>query len=135
MTMTHIPATDLATEIAAQVASLTLVTNLFAGTIRASDSNIPRDSVFVWGSGGLPPLRTMSDPDEIRVALVHVRVRSAKYASGSDLAHSIMNLLRGDDIATYLEVTSATSEPAGLGEDPDGNHYFGFEYLMTYQEP
>ncbi len=133
--MTHIPATDLATEIAAQVASLILPATLVARTIRAHDSNIPRDSVFVWGSGGLPPLRTMGDPDEIRVALVHVRVRSAKYASGSDLAHSIMNLLRGDDISTYLEAISATSEPAYLGDDPDGNHYFGFEYLMTYQEP
>lgn len=133
--MTHIPATDLATEIGTQVASLTLGTNLFHSMIRASDSNVPKDSVFVWGSGGLPPLRTMSDPDEIRTALVHVRVRSAKSDDGSTLAHSIMNLLRGDDISTYLEVIAAGSEPATLGEDSDGNHYFGFEYLMTYQEP
>lgn len=133
--MTHIPATDLATEIGTQVASLTLGTNLFASMIRAPDTNIPRDSVFVWGSGGLVPLRTMSDPDEVRTALVMIRVRSAKYKDGSDLAHSIMNLLRGDDVSTYLEVAVATSEPAALGEDSDGSHYFGFEYLMTYQEP
>ena len=133
--MTHIPATDLATEIASQVASLTLGTNLFHSMIRAADSNVPRDSVFVWGSGGLPPLRTMGDSDEIRMALVIVRVRSAKYADGSVLARSIMNLLRGDDVSTYLEVKTASSEPSALGEDSDGNHFFGIEFLLTYQEP
>lgn len=133
--MTHIPATDLATEIGTQVGSLTLGTNLFHSMIRASDSNVPKNSVFVWGSGGLVPLRTMGEPDEIRTALVHVRVRNSKREDGSDLAHSIMDLLRGDIVSTYLEVTVATSEPASLGEDSDGSHYFGFEYLMTYQEP
>ncbi len=133
--MTHIPATDLATEIAAQVASLTLGTNLFHSMIRARDSNVPNDSVFVWGSGGPAPLRSMGDPDEIRVAMVIIRVRSAKYKDGSDLAHSIVNLLRGDNVATYLDVAVASSEPTAMGEDPDGNHYFGLIYFMTYQEP
>ncbi len=133
--MTHIPATDLATEIGTQVGSLTLGTNLSDGTIRAPSSFIPKDSVFVWGSGGVEPLRTMGDPDEIRMALVHVRVRSAKFAAGSTLAHSIMDLLRGDDVSTYLEVIVSKSEPMALGEDSDGNHYFGMEYLMSYQEP
>jgi len=133
--MTHIPATDLATEIGTQVGSLTLGTNLFASTIRAPDSNIPKDSVFVWGDGGLVALRSMGDPDEIRTALVHVRVRSAKFSAGSTLAHSIMDLLRGDDVLTYLDVEVSKSEPMAMGEDSDGNHYFGFEYLMTYQEP
>ena len=132
--MTHFPATDLATEIGSQVASLTLATNLFASTIRAADSNIPKDSVFVWGSGGPAPLRTMGDADEIRVAMVHVRVRSGKYKAGSDLIHSIMNSLRGDDISSYLEVVVAASEPSSMGEDSDGNHYFGIIYFMTYQE-
>ncbi len=135
MGMTHIPATDLATEIASQVGSLTLGSNLFASTIRAPDTNIPSDSVFVWGDGGLEPLRSMSDPDEIRTALVHVSVRSGKFADGSTLAHSIMNLLRGDDISTYLDSIISKSEPQALGEDADGLHYFGMEYLLTYQEP
>ena len=133
--MTHIPATDLATEIGSQVASLTLATNLFASMIRAPDSNVPKDCVFVWGDGGLAPLRAMGDPDEIRVAMVHVRVRNSKFKNGSDLAHSIMDLLRGDDVSTYLGVEVARSEPMALGEDKDGHHYFGMEYLMTYQEP
>lgn len=132
--MTHIPATDLATEIGSQVASLTLGTNLFASMIRAPDSNVPRDSVFVWGSGGPAPLRAMGDPDEIRVAMVIIRVRSAKFKDGSDLAHSIMDLLRGDDILNYLEVIVASSEPVAMGEDPDGSHYFGLIYFMSYQE-
>lgn len=133
--MTHIPATDLATEIASQVGSLTLGTNLFHSMIRAADSHVPRDSVFVWGSGGPAPLRSMGDPDEVRTAMVLIRVRSAKYVDGSNLAHSIMNLLRGDDISTYLDVNSAASGPTAMGEDSDGNHYFGLIYFMTYQEP
>jgi len=133
--MTHIPATDLATEIGTQVGSLTLGTNLFASTIRAPDSNIPKDSVFVWDDGGLKPLRSMGDSDEIRTVLVHVRVRNVKLAAGSALAHSIMNLLRGDDVSTYLDVEIAISGPRALGKDSDGNHYSGLEYLMTYQEP
>lgn len=132
--MTHIPATDLATEIASQVGSLTLGTNLFTTMIRGANRDVPKDSVFVWGSGGVGPLRTMGDPDEIRTAIVTIRVRSAKYANGSSLAHSIMNLLRGDDISTYLEVIVSTSEPISLGEDADGLHFFGLTYTMTYQE-
>ena len=133
--MTHIPAEDLATEIATQVGSLTLGTNIFHSSIRAPGKSIPKDSVFVWGDSGRPPLRTMGDSEEIRTAVVHVRVRDPKFKTGSDLAHSIMDLLRGDDVSTYLEVKVAISEPRSMGQDSDGNHLLGMEYLMTYQEP
>ena len=133
--MTHVPALDLATEIATQEGTLTLGTNIFHSSVRAPDSFIPKNCVFVWGDSGRAPLRTMGDPDEIRVAVVHVRIRNAKSATGSTLAHSIMNLLRGDDVSTYLEVKIAISEPRSMGQDTNGNHLFGMEYLMTYQEP
>lgn len=133
--MSHVPALDLATEIATQEVTLTLGTNIFHGSIRAPDSFIPKNAVFVWGDSGRAPLRTMGDPDEIRIAVVHVRIRNANFSTGSTLAHSIMNLLRGDDVSTYLEVKVAISEPRSMGQDSEGNHFFGMEYLMTYQEP
>ncbi len=133
--MSHIPALDLATEIASQEGTLTLGTNIFHSTVRAPDSFIPKNCVFVWGAPGRAPLRTMGDPDEIRAAVVHVRVRNSKFATGSELIRSIMDLLRGDDISTYLEVKIAASEPRAMGQDSNANHYFGMEYIMTYQEP
>lgn len=133
--MSHLPAEALATEIGTQVASLTLNTNLFHSSVRAPDASVPINSVFVWGDGGLGPLRTMGDPNEIRRALIVVRVRDAKHKVGRDLALSIMNSLRGKNIATYLDLVSATSEPRMLGQSDKGHHYFGIEFLMTYQEP
>ncbi len=95
----------------------------------------PRDSVFVWAQGGLEPLRTMGEPNEIRMVVVHVRVRDAKYRNGEDLAISIQDSLRAVSIATYLETKAAISFPRAMGQDSDGAHYFGFEFIMTYQEP
>lgn len=130
--MSHVPATDLATEIGTQVGGLTLGTNLFHSSVRAPNASIPINSVFVWGSGGKPPLRTMSQPDEIRSAVVHVRVRDRTYSIGSTLAHTIMNTLRGLSVSTYLDLVAAISEPRSMGQDSESNHYFGMEYLMTY---
>ncbi len=133
--MTHIPAEDLATEIATQIGSLTLGTNIFHSMMRAPDSVVPKACVFVWGSGGPAPERTMGDPDEIRRAIVSVQVRNPKHKLGSDLIHEIVDALRGDDIATYLEVKVGMSEPLSFGQDTDGLHIFATNYVMTYLEP
>ncbi len=131
--MTHSPDTALATEIGTQVGSLTLGTNLFIGTVRADDTVFPRNCVFVWSGGGPIPQRTMGEPDEIRTTIVHVRVRDAKYSVGSTLATLIMNSLRAVSVATYLDMKGAIGEPRAMGQDPDGNHYFGMEYIMIYE--
>ena len=133
--MTHVPGTALATEIATQVASLTLGTNVFNSMIRAPDSHIPVNSVFVWAQGGLEPLRTMGETNEIRQVIVHVRVRNSKYRAGENLALLIQDSLRAKSISTYLETKAAIAFPRAMGQDSDGNHYFGFEFIMTYQEP
>ncbi len=130
--MSHEPATDLATEIGTQVGVLTLGTNLFDSSVRAPNAFVPIDSVFVWASGGKAPLRTMSQPDEIRSAVVHVRVRDREYGVGNSLARTIMNTLRGLSLLTYLDLVAAISEPRSMGQDSESNHYFGMEYLMTY---
>lgn len=133
--MTHSPALDLATEIATQTAGLTLGTNVFHSMMRGADANIPVNAVFVWETVGPPPQRTMGDPDEIRRALVNVQVRDIKYLTGYDLAYTIMNNLRGDTVATYLDVAVSSGSPSAMGQDSDGNHIFSFIYVMAYQEP
>ncbi len=133
--MTHTPSEALATEIGGQVGSLTLGTNLFHSGVLAPDSYIPINCVFVWPDGGARPLRSMGDPDEIRRTLIVIRVRNAKQKTGRDLALSIINALRGRDIATYLDLVCATSGPRMLGQSADGHHYFGAEFILTYQEP
>ena len=132
--MTHTPDIALATEIAAQVASLTLGTNIFHSTVRAPDSRVPVDCVFVWEDGGPTPLRTMGEPDEIRLAVLHVRVRDSVHGDGAALAKSVMNSIRAKSIATYLDLEAMNSGPRALGQDSDGRHYFGLEYVLTYQE-
>ncbi len=133
--MTHTPALALATEIGTQVGSLTLGTNLFHSTIRAPDVAIPENCVFAWNGGGALPLRTMSEPDEIRKAVILVSVRNTKYATGNSLAISIMDSLRAQNIATYLDLELVNSAPRSLGQDEEGLHHFGLEFILTYQEP
>lgn len=133
--MTHTPAEALATEIGTQVGSLTLGTNLFHSTIRAPDGTIPENSVFAWDGGGAPPLRTMSEPDEVRKSVILVSVRNTKYGTGSDLAILIMNSLRAQSISTYLDLELMNSAPRSLGQDEEGLHHFGLEFILTYQEP
>ncbi len=133
--MTHTPAQAIATEIGTQVGALTLGTNLFHSTVRAPDVLVPKDCVFAWNGGGVPPLRTMGEPDEIRSAIVMVGVRDSKYADGNSLAILIMNSLQAQSIATYLDLELVNSSPRSLGQDADGLHHFGMEFILTYQEP
>ena len=133
--MTHTPAKALATEIGTQVGALTLGTNLFDSTIRAADGFIPENCVFAWDGGGAAPLRTMSEPDEIRRSVIVVSVRDLKYNSGRNLAILIMNSLRAQAISTYLDLELVNSAPRALGQDDEGLHHFGLEFILTFQEP
>jgi len=133
--LTHTPALALATELASQTAGLTLGTNVFHSMMRGADGNIPTNAVFVWETVGPSPERTMGDPDEIRRALVNVQVRDSKYLTGYNLAYTIMNNLRGDDVATYLDLAIRSGSPSAMGQDSDGNHIFSMVYMMAYQEP
>ena len=133
--MTHTPAEALATEIGTQVGSLTLGTDLFHSTIRAPDGTIPENCVFAWDGGGAPPLRSMSETDEIRRSVILVSVRNIKYKTGSDLAILVMNSLRAQSIATYLDLELVDSAPRSHGQDDEGLHHFGLSFILTYQEP
>lgn len=128
--MSNIPGTDLAIKIAA-VTALVLGTDLFHSTVRAATENIPRDSVFVFESGGLAPLRTMGQPDEVRTSILTIVVRNGKYATGNTLVHSIMDSIRGVDITNYLDVTMVTNTIA-QGQDAKGTHMFGFTIALVY---
>lgn len=132
--MSHQPSTDLTAAIATQIASLIAGTNLFDSMVKGSDANIPVNCVFVWNTPGITPLRTMGEPNEIRQAIVQLRVRNSKSGTGLALAFEIFNALRGLAVATYLDVKSAASGPSNLGQDSDGAYYFSASFVMVYQE-
>ena len=128
------PADDLNTVLAAQITALTVGTNLFSSTIRAPDGFIPVDCVFTWSGGELEPQRTMSDPDAIRRAVIQVRVRDGKFGDGSDLIYEIAASLIGVDISGYLDATLGSPGPRAMGQDTDGRHLFGAEFILIWIE-
>ena len=132
--MTHTPGIALATEIAAQIGTLTLGTNLFHSSLRAPSASVPKDCVFVWLSGGVSPLRVMGEAKEIRTTVVMVQIRDSSFGDGNTLALDIMNGIQAASVATYLDIVAATAGPRMLGQDDLSLHHFGMEYLMTYEE-
>ena len=128
------PAEDMQTHIASLIGSLTAGTNLFASKPRAPRSGVPTDSVFVWATPGRKPDLSMSYVDEIRRPTVLISVRNARQKTGSDLAQSIFNTLRGTLPAGYLDLFSVMSSPVDNGYDSDGNHSFIISFTLAYLE-
>lgn len=134
--MTHNPAKDIRDLLDGDSAlGLTTGTDLFLGQQRAIGAQIPADAVFVAGNSGLPPIRTMGETEEIRRALVTVRVRWSSFGAGDQKVRDIMNFLQAEPILTYLSnVLLTESEPLPLGEDDQGNHMWSFGCEVVYRE-
>jgi hypothetical protein len=124
----------MVTHIAGLIGSLTAGTNLFASKVRAPRGDVPSDAVFVFASPGRPPDRSMQQVDEIRWPTVSVVVRDSRQKTGSDLAQSILNTLRGTVPTGYLDLTSTGSSPMDNGYDSDGRHFFSITYVLAYLE-
>ena len=128
------PAEDMVTHIAGLIGSLTAGTNLFASKPRAPRSGVTQDAVFVFTSAGRNPDRSMRQVDEIRWPVVSVIVRNSRQKTGSDLAQSIFNTLRGTLPTGYLDLTTGGSSPNDMGYDSDGRHFFTMTFIMPYLE-
>lgn len=128
------PAVDIAAHIASLIPSLTVGTNLFSSKPRAPRGDVPQDAVFVWTGAGRVPDRVMSYADEIRWPIVMVAIRHSRQQSGSALAQSILNTLRGTVPAGYLDLTSVLSAPIDNGYDSDGRHHFMLTFTTPYLE-
>ena len=128
------PAEDMQTHIAGLIGSLTAGTNLFASKMRAPRSGVPVDAVFVWAEPGRVPERSMGEVDEIRWPVAMVYVRNGRQKTGSDLAQSILNTLRGTVPAGYLWLASTASAPTDIGFNSDGWHQFVMAFNLAYLE-
>lgn len=128
------PAEDMVTHIASLIGSLTAGTNLFASKPRAARSGVTQDAVFVWSTPGRKPDLSMGYVDEIRRPVVIVHVRNGRQKTGSDLAQSILNTVRGTLPAGYLDLSSTMSSPVDSGYDSDGRHQFLISFMLAYLE-
>ena len=77
----------------------------------------------------------MSEPDEVRKAVVMVTVRNTSFATGNALIIDIMDSLRAQAVATYLDLELSSGAARALGQDDEGLHHFGTDFILTYQEP
>ena len=128
------PAEDMVTHIAGLIGSLTAGTNIFASKPRAPRGDVEQDAVFVHATAGREPDKSMGYVTEIRWPVVVVTVRNSRMKTGSDLAQSIFNTLRGTVPAGYQDLTSNGSSPADMGYDSDGRHFFIMTFMMPYLE-
>jgi len=92
------------------------------------------DAVFVWAQPGRKPDLSMGYVDEIRRPTVIVHIRNARQKTGSDLAQSILNTLRGTLPAGYQDLTSVMSAPVDNGFNSDGIHSFLVSFTLAYLE-
>jgi hypothetical protein len=127
------PPDDLATFIAAAGLSLTKGTNLFVSTLREVSADIPKNAVFLFGSAGASPERTMGEVTEVRHPHVLIRVRWSSFSSGNTKIRAIQDALQAASISGYLDVVALQAEPLNLGQDAEGLHMWGLTYQMVYE--
>lgn len=132
--MSHNPALDFATFLAGAGLGLTLGSSIVVGMPRDAGPTVPKDAVFVWGLGGPPATRVMGQVNEVRRPLVSLRVRNHSIVSGDTLARNILNAVAGTDVATYLDTFPLQPEPNYAGQDSDGDHFWGHNFEMVYEE-
>jgi len=128
--------TLLAAHLSANIAGLTLGTNVFDGPVRAEDEAsglMPGEAVYVTLDGGMAPLDTKG-AEVIRQAAVAVRVRSKTddYAGGRTLAEACWKAAHHAALTGYMDVGCVTSAPAYLGQLADARHEWSFNVECIY---
>lgn len=130
------PAIDIATYLAAQLGTLTLQTNLFAGPVRGPDARAPVEAVFVFSTGGPAPLEHIAGGSGTNhwQPELQIRVRSSKeeFANGLALARSVTSTLHHATVSGYVEVAARESDPVYLGPDDAGYHEWSVGIRLEY---
>lgn len=115
------PDLDVATQMAADSASLTLGTNLFAGPVLEAGNGIPSKAVFVTSATGLLPTRLFRNVDIVNAMLqIWVRGNPGDVASATEFAHEVWRVTRNMSITSpneYISVLSLGSGPNSLGQN------------------
>lgn len=110
--------------------------NIYTGPVRAASTaaGVPINCMFVKEASGAPPMRVMTEANEIRSVVVQIIYRSAKEQTGHDLMMSIMNSLIGQTPTGYLDMFTNQSAPNHAGPDENDHHKFTLNYLMRYEQ-
>lgn len=132
--MSHNPAVDLATFLAAAGLGLVLGTSIVVGMPRDVGGTVPKDAVFIHGFGGTPATRFMGQATEVRRPLLMLQVRNGSMLAGDTLARDILDAVAGSDVVTYLDVFPSQSEPNYAGQDQNGDHFWNHSFEMVYEE-
>lgn len=127
-----VPATDVATFLAAAGLSLTLGTNIFTGPIRGASTSVPKNAVFIKGLPGGLPQRTMGQVDEIRSPIVSIQTRWDNFGDGDTKVRAIQEALQSPSISGYIDVVAQQSEPFVLPQDNEGLHQWSMIYTLKY---
>lgn len=114
--------------------SLVTGTNLFEGGIRPATNGIPRNAVFITETGGNPPIRVMSQINEIHRVFVFIRVRWSDYASGVAKTEAIRQELQAASIAGYLDFSALQSRATYVGLIEQGDHIWMLGYTITFEQ-
>jgi hypothetical protein len=130
------PDVALAQHIATNVGSLTYGTNIFSGTIRPPDGNVPVDAVFVLASGGVPPSGFLGQTISWKEIELSIFIRSNKdnFASGRDLARQIWPYVQYAQLSGYFDVRARDPDALYLREDSEGRHLHQIAVTATIKE-
>ncbi len=128
------PPKDIVAHLDAAAIGLTKGTDLFASRPRTETSNIPANSVFIYGLPGAAPTRVMGQVEEILAPVVMILVRNRSYSTGDALGRTIRDTLQAASVSPYLDVVAQSSEVESIGQDNDGNHQFMLGFEVAYIE-
>jgi len=126
------PPLDVATKL--QTAGVgALGSSIWVGPIRPASSSVPVASVFVTGTGGPRPQRTLGRITEIRRPTVQVMVRAADHDAGLTKAKAVHAALHNSTIAGYGDVEALQPEPIYVGLDSQEHELFSINFMLFYQ--
>lgn len=122
--MADAPDIAVRARLAAQVASLTVGTNLFAGPMRAPGAGVPATAVFCRPQAGLvnrPYLGTGTDWKVHQVGVL-VRAEQDRFEVGIALAREVHAALHRAELPGYTYCLVDQPAPEYLGADETGCH-------------
>lgn len=140
--MTVIPASEICTYLAAQVAGLTVSTNLFYS--RLPDQ--PDNCVAVFSTGGAAPLVTQIGQSQADIKAgrpsFQVRVRDKVYATGYAVAVNCFKALQivneqviaGGGSSTWHSIVALQSQPVDLGRDVKQRHEWSMNFIAVWED-
>ena len=119
------PEQDLANYLGANVAALTLGTNLFWGPIRAEDDSVPDKAVFILTTTSSPPEAFIGETESWWRHGMQAFVRSSRddFSGGLTLARAVLAASHYAVLSgSYFDCLARDSSPIYIGADSDRRH-------------